>query len=117
VAHGAGHVGQHGGGHAGAARADGGDGVQQQPLARRTVRVWAVSLPTGTGRRMSTATLASRWPGAGSQASMTRAARADGGPPCWAAVLHGPMVDAVAANVSGPAGSKKTVCTNRTLSR
>jgi hypothetical protein len=66
---------------------------------------------------MSTATLASRRPGAGSQASMTRAASADGGPPCWASVLHGPTVAAVAANVSGPAGSKKTVCTRATLPR
>ncbi len=38
---------------------------------------------------------------------MSRAASADGGPPCCASVLHGPVVDLVARNASGPAGLKE----------
>ena len=69
------------------------------------VAVLAVSLPGGTGRRISTVTLASRWSSSGSCASISRAASADGGPPCWASGLHGPIVAWVATNVSAPATS------------
>ena len=61
----------------------------------RTMRALTVSGAIGTGARISTVTRATRMPSRGSQSSIARPSRAEGGPACWAFGSQGPRVSSL----------------------
>jgi hypothetical protein len=69
----------------------------------RATRAAVRSVATGTARRISTVTRATRMSSCGSHRSIARASSAAGGPACCSAGSHGPLVASVERNAS-PSG-------------
>ena len=66
----------------------------------RTTRALTVSGAIGTGARISNVTRPTRIPSRGSQSSIARPSRAEGGPACWAFGSQGPRVSSLGRAVS-----------------
>ena len=71
----------------------------------RASRAVTCSSPTGIARRISQVNLATIMSSRGAQRCTARPSSAQGGPPCWAAGSHGPVVCGVASQRSPPSGT------------